>query len=173
MLSFGAGGPVTSLVVGVLVLAIYVLTDPRDTAAAQGPLQDALADSVFMLGVVSVGIGFMTLLPINQGRIRKRRQADSQAPASRCVRGRLRGRHGVGRVHGQERTTQLRSDSPDPDGGCRAPGRGRPGRSIRETPRGLSHPRKRMELGQRFRHGRNPAAVPGPRASGSGWRWGG
>ena len=67
MLSFVAGGPVTSIVVGVLVLAIYVLTDFRDTAAAQGPLQDALAAGVFMLGVVSVGIGFVTLLPINQG----------------------------------------------------------------------------------------------------------
>ena len=33
----------------------------------QGPLQDALAAGVFMLGVVSVGIGFVTLLPINQG----------------------------------------------------------------------------------------------------------
>lgn len=67
MLSFVAGGPVTSIVLGVLVLAVYVLTDLRDTAAAQGPLQDALAAGVFMFGVVSVGIGFVTLLPINQG----------------------------------------------------------------------------------------------------------
>ena len=67
MLSFVAGGPVTSIVVGVLVLALYVLTDLRDTAAAQGGLQDALAAGVFMLGVVSVGIGFVTLLPISQG----------------------------------------------------------------------------------------------------------
>lgn len=67
MLSFVAGGPVTSIVVGVLVLVIYVLTDLRDIAAAQGPLQDALAAGVFMLGVVSVGIGFVTLLPISQG----------------------------------------------------------------------------------------------------------
>ena len=67
MLSFAAGGPVTSIVAGVLVLATYALTDLRDTAATQGPVQDALAAGVFMLGVVSVGIGFVTLLPINQG----------------------------------------------------------------------------------------------------------
>ncbi|MDE0472988.1 MAG: M50 family metallopeptidase [Gammaproteobacteria bacterium] len=67
MLSFAAGGPVTSIVVGVLVFAIYLLTDLGDTGAAQGPLQDALAAGVFFLGLVSVGIGFVTLLPINQG----------------------------------------------------------------------------------------------------------
>lgn len=67
MLSFVAGGPVTSIVAGVLVLAVYALTDLRGAAAAQGPLQDALAAGVFMLGVMSVGIGFVTLLPINQG----------------------------------------------------------------------------------------------------------
>ena len=67
MLSFAAGGPVTSIVVGVLVLATYALTDLRDTAAAQGPLQDALAAGVFLLGVVSFGIGLVTLLPFNQG----------------------------------------------------------------------------------------------------------
>ena len=67
LLSFVAGGPVTSIVVGVLVLAVYVLTDLRETAAAQGGLQDALAAGVFMLGVVSIGIGFVTLLPISQG----------------------------------------------------------------------------------------------------------
>ena len=67
MLSFAAGGPVTSIVVGVLVFAIYALTDLGDTGAAQGPLRDALAAGVFFLGIVSVGIGFGTLLPINQG----------------------------------------------------------------------------------------------------------
>ena len=67
MLSFAAGGPVTSIVAGVLVLATYALTDLRDTSATQGSLQDALAAGVFMLGTVSVGIGFVTLLPINQG----------------------------------------------------------------------------------------------------------
>lgn len=67
MLSFIAGGPVTSIVVGVLVFVIYVLTDLGDTLAAQGPVQDALAAGVFFLGLVSVGIGFVTLLPINQG----------------------------------------------------------------------------------------------------------
>ena len=67
MLSFAAGGPVTSILVGVLVFAIYVLTDLRDTLAAQGPVQDALAAGVLFLGIVSVGIGFVTLLPINQG----------------------------------------------------------------------------------------------------------
>ena len=67
MLSFAAGGPVTSIVVGVLVFAVYVLADLGGTVAAQGPLQDALAAGVFFLGLVSVGIGFVTLLPINQG----------------------------------------------------------------------------------------------------------
>ncbi|MYA43609.1 MAG: M50 family metallopeptidase, partial [Gemmatimonadetes bacterium] len=67
MLSFIAGGPVTSIVVGVLVFATYVLADLGDTLAPQGPLQDALAAGVLFLGVVSVGIGFVTLLPINQG----------------------------------------------------------------------------------------------------------
>ena len=67
MLSFAAGGPVTSILVGVLVFAVYVLTDLGDTLAAQGPLQDELAAGVLFLGVVSVGIGFVTLLPINQG----------------------------------------------------------------------------------------------------------
>ena len=67
MLSFSAGGPVTNIVVGVLVLATYALTDLQDTAAVQGTLQDALAGAVFLLGVVSFGIGFVTLLPIDQG----------------------------------------------------------------------------------------------------------
>ena len=67
MLSFAAGGPVTSIVVGVLVFVSYVLADLGGTVAAQGPLQDALAAGVFFLGLVSVGIGFVTLLPINQG----------------------------------------------------------------------------------------------------------
>ncbi len=67
MLSFVAGGPVTSIVVGVLVLAIYMLSDLRGAAVAHGPLQDALAESMFMFGVFSVGIGLVTLLPVNQG----------------------------------------------------------------------------------------------------------
>ncbi|MXX72670.1 MAG: M50 family metallopeptidase, partial [Gemmatimonadetes bacterium] len=67
MLSFIAGGPVTSIVMGVLVFAIYARADLADTFAAQGPVQDALAAGVLFLGVVSVGIGFVTLLPINQG----------------------------------------------------------------------------------------------------------
>ncbi len=67
MLSFIAGGPVTSIVVGVLVFVIYVRADLAGTLAAQGPLQDALAAGVLFLGIVSVGIGFVTLLPINQG----------------------------------------------------------------------------------------------------------
>lgn len=67
MLSFAAGGPVTSIVVGVLVLTVYALADLGGTAAAHGPLQDALADGAFILGVISVGIGLVTLLPINQG----------------------------------------------------------------------------------------------------------
>jgi len=67
MLSFAAGGPVTSIVVGVLVFVLYVRADLADTLAAQGPLHDALAAGVLFLGIVSVGIGFVTLLPINQG----------------------------------------------------------------------------------------------------------
>jgi len=67
MLSFVAGGPVTSIVVGVLVFMIYVLADIGDTWAAQGPLHDAVAAGVFFLGSVSVGLGLVTLLPINQG----------------------------------------------------------------------------------------------------------
>lgn len=43
MLSFVAGGPVASIVAGMLVLAVYVLTDLRETAAAQGPVQDSMA----------------------------------------------------------------------------------------------------------------------------------
>lgn len=70
MLSFAAGGPVTSLVVGVAVLAIYSLSDPPGVAAAtQGPVWNALAQSVFVLGVSSIGIGLVTLLPVNQGAV--------------------------------------------------------------------------------------------------------
>ena len=119
MLSFAAGGPVTSVVVGVLVLATYALTDLRDTTAAQGPLQDALAAGVFMLGVVSVGIGFVTLLPISQGafvndakRILKLLRSGASADAQPAG------------GSGEERTAQLRSDCPDSNSGRRAPGRG-------------------------------------------------
>ena len=67
MLSFAAGGPVTSIVVGVLVFAVYVLSGLGGNAVPDGSLQDALAESVFMLGVLSFGIGLVTLLPLNQG----------------------------------------------------------------------------------------------------------
>ena len=67
MLSFVAGGPVTSIVVGVLVFAVYVLSGLEGDAVPDGSLQDALAESVFMLGVFSFGIGLVTLLPVNQG----------------------------------------------------------------------------------------------------------
>lgn len=67
MLSFVAGGPVTSIVVGVLVFMIYVLADIGDTWALQGPLHDAVAAGMFFLGLVSVGLGLVTLLPIYQG----------------------------------------------------------------------------------------------------------
>ena len=67
MLSFVAGGPVTSIVVGVLVFAVYVLSGLGGDAVPDGSLQDALAESVFMLGALSFGIGLVTLLPVNQG----------------------------------------------------------------------------------------------------------
>ncbi len=67
MLSFAAGGPVTSIVVGVLVFAVYVLSGLGGDAVPDGSFQDALAESVFMLGVLSFGIGLVTLLPVNQG----------------------------------------------------------------------------------------------------------
>ncbi len=67
MMSFAAGGPVTSIVVGVLVLAIYELSGLRGGEVSDGILQDALAESVFMLGVFPSGIGLMTLLPVNRG----------------------------------------------------------------------------------------------------------
>ena len=45
MLSFAAGGPVTSIVVGVLVFAVYVLSGLGGNAVPDGSLQDALAES--------------------------------------------------------------------------------------------------------------------------------
>ncbi len=45
MLSFAAGGPVTSIVVGVLVFAVYVLSGLGGDAVPDGSLQDALAES--------------------------------------------------------------------------------------------------------------------------------
>ena len=67
MLSFAAGGPITSIVVGVLVLTIYVLADLGSTEVQQGSLHDALVESTFMLGMLSFGIGLVTLLPVSQG----------------------------------------------------------------------------------------------------------
>ncbi|MDE0101033.1 MAG: M50 family metallopeptidase [Bryobacterales bacterium] len=67
MLSFAAGGPVTSIVVGLLVLAIYRLAGLGDSSVPHGIVHDALAEGVFMLGVLSVGLGLLTLLPVNQG----------------------------------------------------------------------------------------------------------
>ena len=112
MLSFAAGGPVTSIVVGVLVFAIYVLTDLGGTVAAQGPLQDALAGGVFFLGLVSVGIGFVTLLPINQGafvndgkRILKLLRPGAYADAYAAVM--ALGAYAVGQVLLRERDPDL------------------------------------------------------------------
>ena len=68
MLSFAAGGPVTSVVGGVLVLTIYVLADLGSAEVQQGSLQDALSESTFMLGMLSFGIGLVTLLPVSQER---------------------------------------------------------------------------------------------------------
>ena len=45
MLSFAAGGPVTSIVVGLLVFAVYVLSGLGGDAVPDGSLQDALAES--------------------------------------------------------------------------------------------------------------------------------
>ena len=45
MLSFAAGGPVTSIVAGVLVFAVYVLSGLGGDAVPDGSLQDALAES--------------------------------------------------------------------------------------------------------------------------------
>ena len=59
MLSFAAGGPVTSIVVGLLVLAIYRLAGLGDSSVPHGIVHDALAEGVFMLGVLSVGLGLL------------------------------------------------------------------------------------------------------------------
>ena len=58
MLCFAAGGPVTSIVVGVLVLAIYMLWElPGATLGIHGSFRDALSLGVFTLGAASFGIG--------------------------------------------------------------------------------------------------------------------
>ena len=68
MLCFAAGGPVTSIVVGGLVLAIYMLWElPGATLGIHGSFRDALSLGVFTLGAASFGIGFVALLPRNQG----------------------------------------------------------------------------------------------------------
>jgi hypothetical protein len=63
-----AAGPVTSLAVGVLVLAVYTLSGLLNvTETTHGPTQSSLALSVFLLGVFSVALGVGTLLPISPG----------------------------------------------------------------------------------------------------------
>ena len=67
-LNFAAGGPVTSIGVGVLVLAFYLLSGLSDvTRPTHGPAQYGFAYSLFFLGGSSLGLGPVTLLPIRVG----------------------------------------------------------------------------------------------------------
>lgn len=65
-LRFTAGGPLTSLALGVTTLAIYVGAGFADGGPATPvPGQEALALGLFTVAAGSIAIGFATLIPIN------------------------------------------------------------------------------------------------------------